>query len=135
MKLREWKVILMICNELYSQINVDTGHCDCNSKSVINEIVDIIIPLVEPDKIILFGSYARGDQTEKSDVDLLILKKELTDGYKLMCTLYDAFFENDLDKSIDVIPVDYDKYYELCDSVGYIYYTVKREGKLVYENI
>ena len=101
--------------------------------SVVDDIVDLIVPLVEPDKIILFGSYARGDQTEKSDVDLLILKKGLTDGYNFMNTLYTAFFKRKFGISIDVIPIDYDKYYELCDTIGYIYYNVKREGKLVYE--
>jgi len=100
--------------------------------TIINDIVDIIVPLVEPDQIILFGSYARGDYTEKSDVDLLILKKGLTDWHGMMNLLYDAFFENRIDKSIDVVPIDYDKYYELCDTIGYIYYKVKREGKLVY---
>lgn len=29
---------------------------------------------VEPDKIILFGSYARGTQTEDSDIDLYLFK-------------------------------------------------------------
>ena len=99
---------------------------------VVDDIVDLIVPLVEPDQIILFGSYARGDQTEKSDVDLLILKKGLTDGFKMMDILYKAFFESKVDMSIDVLPIDYDKYYELCDTIGYIYYNVKREGKLVY---
>ena len=101
--------------------------------TVVDDIVDLIVPLVEPDKIILFGSYARGDQTEKSDVDLLILKKGLTDWHGMMNILYKAFFESKVDMSIDVLPIDYDKYYELCDTIGYIYYNVKREGKLVYE--
>jgi predicted nucleotidyltransferase len=41
----------------------------------IDIIVSIIVSIASPDQIILFGSYARGDYTEKSDIDLLILKK------------------------------------------------------------
>ena len=32
-----------------------------------------------PAKVILIGSYARGDATEDSDVDLLVLQKEFAD--------------------------------------------------------
>jgi len=38
-------------------------------------IVEKIIQEYQPDKIILFGSYAWGKPTEDSDVDLFIIKK------------------------------------------------------------
>jgi predicted nucleotidyltransferase len=41
------------------------------------EIIDRLIPL-NPDKIILFGSYAYGTPTEDSDIDLFLLKDDLT---------------------------------------------------------
>jgi len=41
----------------------------------INEAVNRIKKNVDPDKIILFGSYAKGDPTEDSDLDLLIIKE------------------------------------------------------------
>ena len=41
------------------------------------EIVDSLKPL-KPDKIILFGSYAYGTPTEESDIDLFLLKDDLT---------------------------------------------------------
>jgi predicted nucleotidyltransferase len=37
----------------------------------IDKIVPIIVSLASPDQIILFGSYARGDNTDKSDIDSL----------------------------------------------------------------
>lgn len=40
----------------------------------INEIVNKIAGFYDPDKIILFGSYAYGIPTENSDLDLLIIK-------------------------------------------------------------
>jgi predicted nucleotidyltransferase len=40
-------------------------------------IIERLKPL-NPDKIILFGSYAYGDPTEDSDIDLFLLKDDLS---------------------------------------------------------
>ena len=42
---------------------------------LINEIKDTISKNFDPEKIILFGSYAYGRPSEKSDIDLLIIKE------------------------------------------------------------
>ena len=41
------------------------------------EIVEQLMPM-KPDKIILFGSYAYGSPNEDSDIDLFLLKDDLT---------------------------------------------------------
>jgi len=43
-------------------------------RKIINEIVDRILKGYKPKKVILFGSYAYGEPTEDSDIDLLIIK-------------------------------------------------------------
>jgi len=40
---------------------------------VIELIVECIVREYQPDKIILFGSWARGDADEQSDIDLLVI--------------------------------------------------------------
>ncbi len=42
------------------------------------EIVERLKPL-NPEKIILFGSYAYGNPTEDSDIDLYVIKKDIED--------------------------------------------------------
>jgi predicted nucleotidyltransferase len=42
-------------------------------KNKITEIAGQIVKGVNPQKIILFGSYARGNETDESDLDLLIV--------------------------------------------------------------
>ena len=44
------------------------------------QFVSLVAEVTDPDRIILFGSYAYGMPHEKSDIDLLIIKndKELT---------------------------------------------------------
>jgi predicted nucleotidyltransferase len=41
----------------------------------IEEIVRILVRDCQPEKIILFGSYAKGTASEESDLDLAIVKK------------------------------------------------------------
>ena len=40
---------------------------------VIQQLVDAIVARWHPDKVILFGSWAKGWQTEESDVDLMVV--------------------------------------------------------------
>ncbi len=41
---------------------------------LIDYVVEKIVSAIEPEKIILFGSYARGDFSRDSDLDLFIIK-------------------------------------------------------------
>ena len=41
----------------------------------IQSMVEVIDQAIHPEKIILFGSYAKGSQTPNSDIDLLIVKQ------------------------------------------------------------
>ena len=43
------------------------------SQNTIREMAAKIAERFDPERIILFGSYARGDATENSDVDLLVV--------------------------------------------------------------
>lgn len=45
-----------------------------NSKKILSEVVEKLINQYKPLSIILYGSYAHGNPTEDSDIDLLILK-------------------------------------------------------------
>ena len=39
------------------------------------QFVGLLIEVSDPDKIILFGSYAYGNPDNRSDLDLLVIKK------------------------------------------------------------
>lgn len=42
---------------------------------LLQEMTEAIVEAVHPDRIILFGSWARGQATAQSDVDLLIIEE------------------------------------------------------------
>ena len=46
--------------------------------AAIAEITDRIVRQFEPERIILFGSQARGDADDRSDVDLLVVMPEMS---------------------------------------------------------
>ena len=104
-----------------------------NKVSIINQIINTIVSTVVPDKVILFGSHARGDHRDHSDVDILILKKGLKNERELTNNLYLEFFNKKISVPVDLIAVDYDKYNQLSDDIGYIYKKIKQEGVVVYE--
>ena len=98
----------------------------------IDKIVPLIVSLASPEQIILFGSYARGNYTEKSDIDLLIVKKDLKKGREIVNSIYMAFLENEINVPVDLLTIDYNKYIELSNKIGYIYKTIKEEGQVIY---
>lgn len=77
----------------------------------IDEIRDIITPIAKlhgVDKVFLFGSYARGDATASSDVDLCVDAPALR-GLFALGGLY-ADLEDALSKRIDVVTTGSLKY-------------------------
>jgi predicted nucleotidyltransferase len=44
------------------------------TQNQINQVVETIVKNIQPEKVILFGSYANGNPNEDSDLDLLIIK-------------------------------------------------------------
>lgn len=70
----------------------------------IDEIAAAVKPIAEKygiDKVLLFGSYARGEATEKSDIDLLVSYKKLN-GMFALGGLY-ADMEDAFNKSVDIV--------------------------------
>ena len=99
------------------------------------EIVERLKP-VDPDKIILFGSYAYGTPNEESDIDLFLLKDDLrineTREYerKAKKSLIDIMFKYKTN-GIDILSAP-TKYVEKSEDY---FYKVEllRKGKVWYE--
>jgi uncharacterized protein len=49
------------------------------SEEMLREIVERILMVSQPDRIILFGSAATGRMTRDSDIDLLVLERDPRD--------------------------------------------------------
>lgn len=70
----------------------------------IDEIAERVRPVAESygiTKVYLFDSYARGEATEESDVDLMISYQKLTGAFALGGDYAD--FKEALDKPVDIV--------------------------------
>ena len=74
-------------------------------KKIIAEITDRILNGYKPKKVILFGSYAYGEPTEDSDVDLLIIKN--TDKKPLDRWIEVKKLLRDISRTVPISPLVY----------------------------
>ena len=99
---------------------------------ILDQIVTLITSKVLPERIVLFGSYARGDYKEDSDIDILIIVKNLVNERKITSLLYRALLKENISIPIDFLAIDYEKYNMVKNKIGYIYKTIEQEGKIIY---
>lgn len=81
-------------------------------------------------KILLFGSYARGEQNEDSDIDYVaIVDGDRLDLQNRVKNVWDAMFDISLEKDVVVSPtiVPYDEFEKYKGVSGY-YKNIESEG-------
>ncbi len=101
------------------------------SEETIRKAVDLLREAAQPEKIILFGSYARGDATEDSDVDLLVIEKEVRSRRMEFVRLSRVIAQ--LDAPIEVFVVSVRDVEEWGHLRGTALLPALREGKVLYE--
>jgi len=98
---------------------------------LLDEIVARILAVSQPEQIILFGSYARGDARPDSDVDLLVLEAGVTKPRQESVRLRRAL--RGLRVPIDVIVATPEQANRYRNAIGLIYAPALKEGKVLYE--
>ena len=97
----------------------------------LDKAIRIIIETAQPDRIILFGSRASGDNRDSSDYDLCILKTGVRKKRKLAQRLYRALYGVGI--AIDII-VETPKRFETDRANPYLIFSdIARNGKVIYE--
>jgi predicted nucleotidyltransferase len=97
----------------------------------IDELVRRIVERFRPEKIILFGSYARGTAGEDSDADILVVMP-VKGSKRKKATEIDIALVG-LDLSVDVIVVTPEELDRNKNIIGTIIYPALKEGKVLYE--
>ena len=84
-----------------------------------------------PSKVILIGSYARGDATENSDIDLLVLQKEFSDKaaeyQRLIAEIHAVSF------NVDLILMREEDFEWKSLVGGTLPYWAKKEGRVLHD--
>jgi predicted nucleotidyltransferase len=100
------------------------------SESAIREAVDRIAARFHSDKIILFGSRARGQGGADSDADLLVVMR--VDGSKRRQAVQIDLALEGIPIPIDLIVVTPEEVEKYRDAMGTIIREAVREGKVLY---
>jgi predicted nucleotidyltransferase len=124
-------------NDFLKEIDVAERTCTDKTNerqglSTIEQLVALIISKISPEQIILFGSYARGENRKNSDIDILIVMKNLENERKITGLLYKELLKNNISIAVDFLAIDQDKYNKLKNKPGHIYKTIDQEGKILY---
>lgn len=101
------------------------------SKSLINEVKKRLVKVYDPLKIYLFGSYAWGNPTEDSDLDLMIVvEKSDEKRYKRSVRGYISLAG--LCVSNDIIVYTSKEFDEKSKDITRLSYKIKNEGEIIY---
>ncbi|MCI0551881.1 MAG: nucleotidyltransferase domain-containing protein [Anaerolineae bacterium] len=95
------------------------------------EAIERIVRRFDPLRIILFGSWARGDARPDSDLDLLVVLPEVEN--KRHATIAILRTLNGLPASKDVVVTTPEEIQRRGNIIGNILHPALREGKVVYE--
>ena len=100
-------------------------------QATLNDIVKRIVNVADPERIILFGSAARGDFGRNSDVDLLIIK-DGEDTLTLMSRIYGAM--QGVGIAVDALVVSSADVERYKDSHSLIIKPALQDGVVIYES-
>jgi predicted nucleotidyltransferase len=101
------------------------------SQQQIEQAVRILAQAVRPVKIILFGSYARGDARHDSDVDFLAVESSVPNRRSEMARLRNIL--RPLRIPVDVIVASEAELKEWSHLPGHVLYWALKEGKVLHE--
>jgi len=101
------------------------------SEKAFRQAIRRIRQVAQPSKIILFGSYARGEATEDSDLDLMIILPGKPDKMAEIIRLRRAI--GALGVGVDVLVFSEEEARRRGQVPGTVLYWANKEGKILYE--
>jgi predicted nucleotidyltransferase len=99
---------------------------------IIQEIVRRIVKVSQPEKVILFGSRARGTARSTSDIDLLVIARSTQPRHRRAAPLYGAL--SDILAPMDIVVYSPEEVQEWGEVRQAFVTTAIREGQVLYEN-
>lgn len=105
------------------------------TEKLLQRMAQAIVDEVDPEQVILFGSHARGDAREDSDVDLIVIEAEPFGKGRSqrseITRVRNAVKNFDISKDILVFSLEDVEYWR--DSLNNVLARALREGKVLYE--
>ena len=106
------------------------------NKEIIDEITEALRDLLKNNliKIVLYGSYARGDFNNLSDIDIFILvDSEKEDLNKVLDLILDKLYELDLKYNVTINPlIENTEIYNKYKDSSLLFENIEKEGVILY---
>ena len=94
------------------------------------ELVQQIVEAVQPLRIVLFGSAARGEMEPLSDIDLLVVMPEGTHRRRTAQHLYRTI--SGVKAPFDLVVATSGDLERYRDNIGLVYRAIDEEGRVIY---
>jgi predicted nucleotidyltransferase len=103
------------------------------SEQTIKQAAQLLGEAAKPSQVILFGSYARGDAKEDSDLDFLVIEAAPHDKFTEMVRLRQVL--RPLQIPVDVLVYSQAEIDQQQNSCATAVYWALREGKVLYASL
>jgi predicted nucleotidyltransferase len=103
-----------------------------NKENLFKEIVRRIVEVAHPDKVVLFGSMARGENNPSSDIDILVIARSEEPRHRRSAKIYGAL--SNLIFPMDIVVYSPKEVDEWSGVKQAFVTTALREGRVLYEN-
>ena len=100
-------------------------------EQTLKQVVERIVAAARPRRVILFGSYGRGDADAGSDLDIMVIEPEVADRYTEMIRLHEAV--GNIGRGVDVLVYSEAEYEQRSQVPGTVLYWARKEGQALYE--
>lgn len=99
----------------------------------VQAIVEAIVQVALPERVILFGSRAKGTALGESDYDFLVVVRGIQNEREVSRRIYRALLDRRVGAAVDVVVVNPGTLEQYRESPFYIYRQALQEGKVFYD--
>ena len=115
------------CNPVRYRVLWDRMGVD---ETLVDEVVNRVLSVARPDRIIMFGSAATGHMTKDSDIDLLVVEPSPANTRERSVEIRDAV--GNIGYPVDVVVMGTDRFERTKQVIGGIAYPANKYGRVIY---
>ena len=101
------------------------------ARQIVSNMTGVLVQAAHPKRIILFGSQARGEASNHSDFDIMVVEEKPANRFEEIVRLNRLLRSFNL--AIDLLVVSDEKFQYWRDTPGNVYYEAATEGLVLYE--